>query len=127
MNQLTDSEMELLEKLWELGPATIRALSRSVYQSESDSKTASVQKLLGRMMDKHYVVCDSGKRPKEYTAAISRDEFLQRQLENLATRHCGGKLMPLATALVQTKGFNKRQRQQLRKMIDELFPPDQEK
>ena len=124
MEPLTASEIELLEQLWELGPTTVRELSRAVYQSESDSKTASIQKLLGRMLDKGYVRCNTGVRPKEYSASVSRDEYLQKQLEELARRHCDGKLMPLATALVQTKGFNKRQRQQLRRLIDELFPQE---
>lgn len=125
MEPLTASELELLEKLWELGPTTVRELSHAVYQSDADSKTASIQKLLGRMQDKEYVRCQTDVRPREYSACFSRDEYLQKQLEELANRHCDGKLLPLATALVQTKGFNKRQRRQLRQLIDELFPAEE--
>ena len=125
MESLTAFEMELLKRLWDLGPTTVRELALAVYQSDSDSKTASVQKLLGRMQEKGYVSCNTDVRPRQFSSKFTRDEYLQAQLEELARRHCDGKLMPLATALVQTKGFTKRQRQQLRRLIDELFPREE--
>ena len=122
MQQLTSAETNLLRSLWSLGTATIRELAMDVYGHDDDSKTASVQKLLSRMQAKGFVEKESGQRPQAFRAVPSEQEFLQRQLQHLAAEHCDGNLIPLATALLTTKGLKKRQRQKLRALVDELFP-----
>lgn len=127
MKQLTSSELNLLRSLWSLGPATIRELAVDVYDSDDDSKTASIQKLLSRMQTKGFVRKAGEGRPQTFVAVMDEHEFLQTELQQLATEHCDGNLIPLATALLTTKGLKKRQRQMLRELIDELFPESESK
>ena len=124
MENLTQAEMALLRELWQLGSTTVRQLAEAVYGSSQDSKTAAVLKLLQRMMAKGFVDCCRDDRPHVYTATVTEQQYLQQQLQELADQHCNGKLAPLATTLVQTKGFNRPQRRQLRELIDELWPGD---
>ncbi|MGB7324502.1 MAG: BlaI/MecI/CopY family transcriptional regulator [Rubripirellula sp.] len=126
MESLTTAEMVLLRQLWLCEAATVRELSEAIYGNSTDSKTAAVLKLLQRMMAKGYVDCRREQRPHGYLAAMSEQAYLQRQLQDLADQHCDGKLAPLATTLVQTKGFNQRQRRQLRELIDRLWPDESE-
>lgn len=124
MESLTTAEMVLLRQLWLHESATVRELSEAIYGNSTDSKTAAVLKLLQRMMAKGYVDCRRDQRPHGYSATMTQQAYLQRQLQDLADQHCDGKLAPLATTLVQTKGFNGRQRRQLRELIDRLWPDD---
>jgi len=124
MESLTQAELALLRLLWQ-GDAAVRDLAEAIYGNSADSKTAAVLKLLQRMMTKGFVECRRVQRPHVYIAAMSQQQYLQLQLQDLADQHCDGKLAPLATTLVQTKGFNQRQRQQLRDLIDQLWPTEQ--
>lgn len=125
MESLTQAEVALLRELW-LRDATVRELSEMIYDSATDSKTAAVLKLLQRMMAKGFVDCRRDKRPHIYAASMTQQQYLQLQLQELADEHCDGKLAPLATTLVQAKGFNQRQRRQLRDLINRLWPHDQD-
>ena len=126
MENLTPAEMALLRQLWQVESATIRELAECVYGSSADSKTAAVLKLMQRMMAKGFVHCRRDDRPHVYVAAVTQQQYLQQQLQELADAHCDGKLAPLATTLVQTKGFNQRQRRKLRELIDRLWPDDED-
>lgn len=107
-------------------PSSVRELAEAIYGSSADSKTAAVLKLLQRTMAKGFVNCRRDERPHLYVAAMTEQQYLQQQLQELADQHCDGKLAPLATTLVQTKGFNQRQRRQLRELIDRLWPNDKD-
>ena len=124
MESLTQAEMAILRELWQRESATVRELSETIYGNSSDSKTAAVLKLLQRMIAKGYVDCRRDERPHSYFATMTHQAYLQRELQELADQHCDGKLAPLATTLVQTKGFNQRQRRQLRELIDRLWPEE---
>jgi len=126
VENLTPAETGLLHELWRLETATVRELAETIYGSTADSKTAAVLKLLQRTMAKGFVNCRRDERPHVYTAALTQQQYLQLQLQELADQHCDGKLAPLATTLVQTKGFNQRQRRQLRQLIDRLWPQGNE-
>ncbi len=124
MESLTQAEMSLLRELWQRDHATVRDLAEAVYGSSVDSKTAAVLKLLQRMTAKGFVDCRRDDRPHRYLASVTEQQYLQQQLQALADQHCDGKLAPLVTTLVQTKGFNQRQRRQLRDLIDRLWTAD---
>lgn len=126
METLTHAEMVLLRELWKTDHATVRDLAQAVYGSSADSKTAAVLKLLQRMMAKGFVDCRRDDRPHRYATSVTEQQYLQQQLQSLADQHCDGKLAPLVTTLVQTKGFNQRQGRQLRDLIDQLWPGDQQ-
>jgi predicted transcriptional regulator len=55
---------------------------------------------------------------------VSRDDFLQHRLRALADRLCDGAIAPLVTTLLRSKGLTKKNRNQLRELIDELWPTD---
>ena len=122
MATLTQAELAILREIWQSDVATVRQLAEAIYGNSEDSKTAAVLKLLKRMMTKGFVECRRDERPHVYVATMTEQKYLQRQLQDLADEHCGGKLAPLATTLVQAKGFTKRQRRQLRDLIDQTWP-----
>jgi predicted transcriptional regulator len=120
---VTDGELSILEVIWEQGTPTTRDIAAAIYKKVSDSKMASVQKLLERLEAKGYVRRDRRVRAHRFQALVSRESFLQHRLQGLADRLCDGAIIPLVTTLLRSKkGLSKKTGEQLRQLIDELWP-----
>ena len=117
---VTETELALLQILWDSGPATIRHLTDVLYPGGGTAQYATVQKLLDRLEVKGCVRRDRTPPAHTFTAAIAREELFGRRLRDMAEKLCGGSLTPLLTHLVRTKGLTSRERQELRDLIDEL-------
>ncbi|HEY2827454.1 MAG TPA: BlaI/MecI/CopY family transcriptional regulator [Pirellulales bacterium] len=124
LEPVTEGELSILEVIWAEEAPTSRDLAVAIYERVSDSKVASVQKLLERLEAKGYVGRDRRARAHRFHALVARKEFLQHELRQLADRHCGGAIAPLVTALLRAKGVSKKERQQLLQQIDELWPEE---
>jgi BlaI family transcriptional regulator, penicillinase repressor len=122
LDQITDGELAILRVLWQQGGATTREIAEAVYPEVTDPKMASVQKLIERMEGKGCVERDRSQRAHRFRALVSQEEFLRSRLQSLADRVCDGELVSLMTTLVRSKGISRDERQQLRKLIDELWP-----
>ncbi len=122
---LTEGELSILEVIWDQGDPTSRDIAAATYEKVSDSKMASVQKLLERLESKGCVRRDRRERAHRFQAAVSREDFLRHRLLGLADRLCDGAVVPLVTTLLRAKkGFSKKNVEQLRQLIDELWPSD---
>jgi BlaI family penicillinase repressor len=117
---VTDTELALLQILWDRGPATIRQLTDVLYPDGGVAQYSTVQKLLERLEAKGCTHRDRTPPAHTFTAVIAREELIGRRLQDMAAKLCGGSLTPLLTHLVRTKGLTSRERQELRDLIDEL-------
>jgi predicted transcriptional regulator len=117
---VTDTELAVLQALWDGGPATIRRLTDVLYPGGGPAEYATVQKLLDRLEKKGCVRRDRTAAAHTFTAAIGRDELIGRRLQTVAEKLCGGSLTPLLTHLVRGRRLSARERQELRALIDEL-------
>ena len=125
LEPITDGELSILEVIWDQQNPTSRDIADAIYDSVSDSKLASAQKMLERLEAKSYVRRDRSERAHRFVAAVSRDDYLRGRLKELADRHCEGALAPLVTTLLRSKGFSKKNGEQLRRLIDEIWPSDE--
>jgi predicted transcriptional regulator len=117
---VTDTELSILQALWNRQPATIRQLTDLLYPGGGQAHYATVQKLLDRLEAKGCVVRRRNQTPHVFEATIGRDELIGRKLEDVAEKLCGGSLTPLLTHLVRARRLSSRQRQELRDLIDAL-------
>jgi BlaI family penicillinase repressor len=117
---VTDTELALLQVLWDNGPATIRQLTDVLYPGGGAAQYATVQKLLERLEGKGCIRRQRTSPAHVFTAAIAREDLIGRRLRDMAEKLCGGSLTPLLTHLVRTKGLTNRERQELRALIDGL-------
>ena len=117
---VTDTELSILQALWDRQPATIRQLTEVLYPRGGQAHYATVQKLLDRLEAKGFVRRRRGGGPHEFEATIGRDELIGRRLEDVAEKLCGGSLTPLLTHLVRTRRLTSRERRELRDLIDQL-------
>jgi BlaI family transcriptional regulator, penicillinase repressor len=122
---VTEGELSILEVIWEQGTPTSRDIAAAIYEKVTDSKMASVQKLLERLETKGFVSRDRRERAHRFQALVSREEFLRHRLEGLADRLYDGAIAPLVTTLLRSKrGLSRKSVEQLRQLIDELWPSD---
>jgi BlaI family penicillinase repressor len=117
---VTDTELSILQALWDRQPATIRQLTDRLYPGGGASYYATVQKLLDRLEAKECIVRRRDTSPHVFVAVVGRDELIGRKLEDVADKLCGGSLTPLLTHLVRTRRLSARDRNALRDLIDEL-------
>lgn len=117
---VTDTELELLQQLWDHGGRTIRQLTDALYPGEgTTAQYATVQKLLERLEEKGHVRRDRSPPAHVFTAAVRREDLIGRRLQDVAEKLCGGSLTPLLTHLVRARRLSPRERRELRDLIDE--------
>jgi len=122
LDKITDGELSILQVLWERGEVGSREITEALYEEVTDPKMASVQKLIERLEAKGCVERDRSERAHRFRPLVSHAQFLRSRLQALADRLCDGTLVPLVTTLLQSKGLSRSEKEQLRKLIRELWP-----
>lgn len=117
---VTAAELAILEQLWQHESATVKALSQWLYGASTASDIATVQKLLARLEAKGFVARNRDQWPHQFRATIEREQLISQRLQATAEELCDGTLSTLLTHLVRSKQFSGRQRQRLRKLLDEM-------
>jgi predicted transcriptional regulator len=120
LDRITDGELSILQVLWERGEATSREISTVLYEEVTDPKMASVQKLIERLEAKGCVERDRSERAHRFRPLVSHEKFLGSRLQSLADRLCDGAIVPLVTTLLRSERLPKKEREQLRKLVDKL-------
>jgi predicted transcriptional regulator len=115
---VTDAELDVLRALWDIGPATIRALTDRLYPSGGTSEYATVQKLLERLEGKGHVARTAEGRQNVYRATVEREELVARRLRETAEELCDGSLTPLITQLVSAGKLSREELRELRRVVD---------
>jgi predicted transcriptional regulator len=120
---VTETELAILQVLWDQGTATRRQITDVLYPGGASAHYATVQKLLERLEAKGYVRHDRGDSVLRFTAAVDREQFISRRLLDMADKLCGGSLTPLLMNLVRAKPLSARELDELRALLEELRPP----
>jgi BlaI family transcriptional regulator, penicillinase repressor len=117
---ITTAELRVLEELWQRGTATIRDLRDSLYPQGGNSKFATVQKLLSRLVAKDLVHRKKEEAIWIFRPNVARDELIGGELRRVADRLSGNSMTPLLTYLVETSELTAKERAHLRKLLDEV-------
>ncbi|MEJ7638942.1 MAG: BlaI/MecI/CopY family transcriptional regulator [Singulisphaera sp.] len=102
-DDVTDTELAMLQVLWERGEATRRQVADVLYPGGGESHYATVQKLLERLEKKEVVRHDRREGILVFKANVYRDEFIRRRLQRLAEKLCGGAVAPLVMNLIRSQ------------------------
>ena len=118
---VTATELAILQALWDRGSATIRQLTEALYPGGGTTgQYATVQKLLDRLESKGHVERDRSGHAHRFRAVTDRDTLVGHRLRMMAEKLCGGLMAPLLTHLVRAETLTTEERQELRALIDEL-------
>ena len=118
---ISDTELEVLKLLWELGEGTVRNVrERVVPEPGRDWAYTTVQTLLNRLQEKGFIESTRQGRAFVFRAVVSRDELLGKSLDSLADRVCDGAALPLLLNLVHSGKFKPEDIRCFRQLLDEL-------
>ena len=81
---VTNTELAILQVLWDQGETTRRQVADVVYPGGSEAHYATVQNLLGRLERKGFVRSNREGNVLVFTATVDRDELIRRRLQGLA-------------------------------------------
>jgi BlaI family transcriptional regulator, penicillinase repressor len=115
---VTETELAILEVLWDKQPCTVRDIVEALYPERSRALHATVKSLLERLEAKGFIACDKAGFAHRFSARVSRDDYVRQQLEKLAESHFGGALAPLLLTLVPKMKLNRKDRDAIVKLIE---------
>lgn len=115
---VSESELGVLEVLWNRGRSTVREITAVIYDDQAFSKYQSIQKLLERLEKKTCVKRDRSTSAHTFEAIVDRDEILAHRLEQVADTLCGGSLTPLLMHLAGRTRLKPSEREALQKLIN---------
>lgn len=118
--EITDTELSLLNELWQRSSATVPELTEALYGNNQPALLATVRKLLDRMEAKGCVSRDRDRWPHHYSAVVKREELAGNRLQAAADELFDGELAPLLTHLVRSERLTAKDRENLRQVLDEL-------
>ena len=118
MTRLTDSEWKVMEVLWARGGQHLGQIMEALAPETGWSRT-TVHTYLTRMMAKGLVEAD-GDSPRRYRAAVSREQCAERQRRDLVDRVYQGSAGKLVAAFVKDGSLSRAEREELRRLLDEM-------
>lgn len=90
----TDSELEILQVLWQHGSVTVRVVNEQLNQKRQIGYTTTL-KWMQLMLEKGLVVRDDSQYPHVYRAAMREEETQGQLLTRLAEAAFGGSALKL--------------------------------
>lgn len=114
---VTDTELAILEVLWERGPASRRQITDSLYPHGGPAQYATVQKLLDRLEAKEFVSRDRTESGLTFRATQDRQHLIGQRLREMAEKLCGGSLTPLIMNLVRARPLSGDELQELQQLL----------
>jgi BlaI family transcriptional regulator, penicillinase repressor len=116
---LSKSEMEIVRLLWEIGPATVREIHAEVCKSRQ-ADFATIQTFLRRIESKGYATSKLDGRTRVYSAKTRPRTVIRDTVDDLIVRLFGGETMPLVKHLIEERGIEASEIEELRKLVDRL-------
>ncbi len=116
---LSKGEVEVARVLWEIGPATVRAIHDAVSRSRKIN-FATVQTYLRRLQTKGYAASKLDGRARVYSSRAKAQTVIRDTVNDLVERLFAGESMPLIRHLVEDRGIDESDLKELRGLIDRL-------
>lgn len=115
----TESELEILQVLWQQGPATVRAVNDELSRKRDVGYTTTL-KLLQLMLDKGLVLRDDDSRTHVYRAAVREEETQGLLLDRFVEAAFGGSAMKLVMQALGNRRTSKEELQQIRSLLNDM-------
>lgn len=113
----TDAELEILQVLWQHGPAPVREVQEALDALRPTGYT-TVLKLLQIMTEKGLVVRDESQRAHVYEAAMTEEDVQEEIVTHLLDRVFSGSASDLVLRALSAKGASSGELDAIRQMLD---------
>jgi len=114
----TPAELDLLQVLWPLGPATAKQVHEAMLAQRPDVTYATVLRLMQVMHGKGLLSRDESERSHVYAAVHERDALQTSLLKDLMQRAFSGSAASLVVAALKS-GISKKERAEIEKLLRE--------
>ena len=119
----TDSELEILQVLWENGPSPVRLVNDELAEKRDVGYTTTL-KLLQIMHEKGLVVRNTDARSHIYEAAIERDATQRNLLGTFVNNVFSGSAMDLVMQALGNHKASKDELDQIKALIQKMENED---
>src|SRR5215831_4050644 len=114
--QLTPLEMEIMDVLWETGPANVQTVQQGL---KRELAYTTVQTMLNILHRKGKVKRNLKDRAYFYKPAVSRTQVISQTIGDVVDRLFGGSAESLVISLVETKHITPEKLARLNKVLEE--------
>jgi BlaI family transcriptional regulator, penicillinase repressor len=114
----TDAELEILNVLWTLGPATVRQVYEEI-NSRRSVQYSTILKFMQIMAGKRILVRDDSERAHVYKAAQSREATQQQLAAHLLERAFSGSAKDLVLRALSATKASKTELSEIRRLLDD--------
>ncbi len=115
----TESELEILNILWEKGPSTVRDVHEILEQSKDAGYTTTL-KLMQIMHDKGLLRRDSSSRSHVYEAAISKEQTRGQIVQRMIDTVFNGSAMQLVMQDLGNHKADNKELEQIKAYLEEM-------
>ena len=115
----TDSELEILQVLWQHGPSTVRFVNDQLSQKRDVGYTTTL-KILQLMLDKTLVLREDDTRTHIYRAAVREEETQGLLLDRFVESAFGGSAMKLVMQALGSGTTSREELAQIRSLLNDI-------
>jgi predicted transcriptional regulator len=115
----TESELNILQVLWEKGPASVRTINDKLSKTKEVGYTTTL-KILQIMTEKGLVTRIKDGRNHIYSAAVEQNAAQQQLLDKLLNGVFGGSAKKLVMQALGNHNPSRKELEEIRKYIEEL-------
>lgn len=115
----TESELEILQLLWDNGPSTVRFINDKLNEQRETGYTTTL-KIMQIMFDKKLVKREEDGRSHIYKAAIQREDTQKQLLDRILETAYGGNATALVLQALGQSKATKEELEQIKKFIREM-------
>jgi len=115
----TESELEILQVLWEKGASTVRAVNDELNLKKEVGYTTTL-KLMQIMTEKGLVKRDESGKTHIYHAVVAEADTQKQLLDKFMDTVFKGSAMKLVMQALGNKTSNAEELKQIRKMLDDM-------
>ena len=119
LNPLGETEMEILNIVWELGEASVSEVRERMLEYRDVAYT-TVMTILKNLADKEVLKYREEGRSYIYFAAVKPEEVRLSLIDRLVDKVFKGSPKELVQTLVQSENLSDEERLEIKKMIDKL-------
>lgn len=120
IRRLPDGELEIMLAVWQApGPVSSSQLQQAL-QGRCSWALPTLMTVLGRLVDKGFLLCEKQGRHNLYHAAVSQEDYTAAQGRTLLQKLYGNSFQSLVASLVDQGAIGQQDLRELREFLDEL-------
>lgn len=116
-NKITESELEIMRALWEIGGSATYAEIRATLLETTTWEESTIKTLLRRLVKKE-VVSQEKKEVYYYSARITKKEYEEESTKSFLHKFFKGSVKNLVASLVEDQSLSKDDIKELREILD---------